>query len=289
MPLGPGCKRHNGGVRIGEYQDLEVVRGSPQGFYLSDGEMEVLLPRKQCPLELQVGDELRVFVLTDSEDRPIATTLRPKATVGKFALMRVVSVSNAGAFLDWGLDKDLFCPFREQRRPMSEGEEYVVRVYLDQVTERVVASSKLNRFLNPEGEGLQIGQQVKIMVTEFTPEAAIVIIDDTWKGSLFRDEMHERLRIGDTRDAFIKNIRPQDKKVAVSLRPIGYEAVLGEKERILKSLELNGGMLNVSDKSSPEEIQKRFGLSKGAFKKVLGALYKEGKIEIEPYAIRLKK
>jgi len=276
------------GMRIGEYQDLEVVRESQPGLYLSDGKAEVLLPRLQCPPDIQIGDTLRVFVLTDSEDRPIATTKRPYATVGKFAKLRVVTVTDVGAFLDWGLDKDLFCPPREQQKPMREGEEYVVRVYLDEASQRVACTSKIGKYLQPDGEGLQPGQAVKIMIAEFTAEAATVIIDGHIRGSLFRDEWHERLHIGDVYDAYVKTIRPQDRKVAVSLRPIGYQAVLGERDRLLKSLELNGGTLNVSDKSSPEEIHRRFGLSKGAFKKLLGALYKEGLIEIEPYAIRLK-
>lgn len=276
------------GMRIGEYQDLEVAREAQQGLYLTDGATEVLLPNRQCPPDIRVGETLRVFVLTDSEDRPIATTKRPFATIGKFAKLRVVEVSQAGAFLDWGLDKDLFCPFREQLKPMREGEEYVVRIYLDETSQRIACTSRLNKYLQLDGEGLQPGQQVQILIVDFTAEAATVIVDDRIKASLFRDEWHERLKIGDTKTAYIKSIRPQDKKVAVSLRPVGYQAVLGERDRLLKSLELNGGTLNISDKSSPEEIHRRFGLSKGAFKKLLGALFKEGLIEIEPYAIRLK-
>ena len=274
-------------MRIGEYQDLRMVRGAPQGIYLGDGDAEVLLPLRQCPPEIQIGDTLRVFVYTDSEDRPVATTQRPYAKVGEFVKLQAVTVTDTGAFLDWGLAKDLFCPPREQLHPMREGEWYMVRVYLDETSQRVVCTSRLNRFLQPDGEGLQQGQAVQIMVVGFGRDVIQVIIDGKIKGSLFRDEWHERLQLGDVRDAFVKTIRPQDKKVAVSLRPVGYEAVLGERERVLRSLELNGGVLNISDKSSPEEIQERFGLSKGAFKKILGALYKEGRIEIEPYAIRL--
>jgi len=274
-------------MRIGEYQNLRMVRGAPQGVYLGDDEAEVLLPLRQCPSGLQIGDTLRAFVYTDSEDRPIATTHRPIAAVGEFGKMRVVSVTSAGAFLDWGLPKDLFCPIREQLRPMQEGDWCLVRVYLDEVSSRVVCSSMLNRFLQLDGEGLEVGQAVQIMVSGFGKDVIYVIVDGRIKGSLFRDEWHERLQLGDVRDAFVKTIRPQDKKVAVSLRPVGYQAALGERERILKSLEMNGGFLNISDKSSPEEIHRRFGLSKGSFKKILGALYKEGLIEIEPYAIRL--
>lgn len=276
-------------MRIGEYQDLEVARDTQQGLYLTDGQSEVLLPNRQCPPDLRIGDTIRVFVLTDSEDRPIATTKRPFATIGKFVKLQVVEVSAAGAFLNWGLDKDLFCPFREQLKPMREGEEYVVRIYLDETSQRIACTSRLNKYLQLDGEGLQPGQAVQIMIVDFVKDAATVIIDDRIKASLFRDEWHERLNIGEVRQAYVKSIRPEDKKVAVSLRPVGYQAVLGERDRLLKSLELNGGSLNVSDKSSPEEIHRRVGLSKAAFKKLLGALFKEGLIEIEPYSIRLKR
>jgi len=276
-------------MRIGEYQDLRIARESPHGLYLEDEEgVEVLLPNSQRPARAHIDDVLKVFVYTDSEDRPVATLKHPYATVGQFANLQAKSVTSAGAFLDWGLDKDLFCPIKEQRSPMREGDSYVVRVYLDQVSGRVACSSKITKFLDPEAEGLEPGQPIQIMVVAITPELISVIIDDRVKGSLFRDEWHERLQVGDFREAFVKSIRREDRKIAVSLRPQGYEAILGERDKLLQALRMNGGSLPVTDKSSPDEIQRRFGLSKGAFKKLIGALYKEGRIELDTHCIRLR-
>jgi predicted RNA-binding protein (virulence factor B family) len=276
-------------VRFGEYQTLRVTRETQHGIYLADSnKVEVLLPRGQCP-DIRVGDTLRVFVLTDSEDRPIATTKTPKATVGEFAYLQVVSATDSGAFLDWGLDKDLFCPHREQQIPMREGSRYLVRIYFDEVSSRVVCTSKLSRFLQPDGEGLKPGQPVKIMIASKSPDLVSVIIDGKLKGSLFPDEWQDGLAIGEVRDGFVKSVRAEDKKVAVSLRPQGFRAILGERDRLLDALRSNGGSLAVSDKSPPEEIQRLFGLSKGAFKRLIGALYKEGVIVIEPDGIRLAK
>jgi uncharacterized protein len=190
--------------------------------------------------------------------------------------------------LDWGLDKDLFCPIREQLHPLREGETVVVRVYLDDVSGRVAATSKLGRYLKASGEGLKVGQPAEIMISGRSPDALTVIVDGQYRGSLYPDEQLERLEIGDRRLGFVKQIRPADGKIAVSLRPQGYQAVVGERDRILEALRGAGGVLPVSDKSSPEEIQRRFGLSKAAFKKLIGTLYREGEIEIEESEIRLK-
>jgi predicted RNA-binding protein (virulence factor B family) len=276
-------------MRIGEYQELKIERETRHGLYLSDGESEVLLPQGQIPEDVRSRRTLRVFVYTDSEDRPVATLQRPYAAVGDFAMLSVVSVEPTGAFLDWGIDKDVFCPIREQQRPMREKERYLVRVYLDEVSQRVVCTSRIGRFLKSSGEELEQGQKVKIIVSDINPEFMSVIINKRIKGTIFRDEWIQDLAIGDSRDAYVKQIRPGDFKVAISLRPQGYEAVVGEREKVLNALKANQGFLPVSDKSTPNEIQKRFGLSKGAFKKILGALYKEGIIEIEARSIRLKK
>lgn len=275
-------------MRIGEHQTLRVERETLHGIYLADEDgNEVLLPRGQCPPREEVGTTMDVFVYTDSEDWPVATRKRPLAVVGDFAMLRVVSEAAAGAFLDWGLDKDLFCPRREQLVWMHEGEIYLVRVYLDPVSNRVTCSSKFGRFLQSDGRELQPGQAVKLIVRGRYEGRLSVIIDGTYKGSLFQDEWHERLTVGDIRDGYIKSVRPDDGKIAVSLRPQGLKAVLGERDRVLEALNAAGGMLPVSDKSSPEQIQALFGLSKGAFKKLIGSLYKEGKIAIEAERIRL--
>ncbi len=277
-------------MRIGEHQELRIVRETQHGLYLADADGdEVLLPRGQSPKDARLHDRLQVFVLTDSEDRPVATTKKPLAAVGEFAKLRVVGLIDAGAFLDWGLDKDLFCPLKEQRVSMRVGEEYLVRVYLDPVSQRVVCTSKFAKYLSSDGEGLTLGQPIQIMVAERSRELISVIIEGRIKGSIFPDEWHERLEIGEVRQAFVKNVRREDGKVSVSLRPQGYQAVLGERDRLLQALEANGGSLPVSDRSSPDEIQRRFGLSKGSFKKLLGTLYKEGRVLIEKDRIVLKR
>ena len=273
---------------LGDYQSLEIARDTNQGLYLTDGVYEVLLPRRQCPPHAHIGEPIRVFVLTDSEDRPIATTKVPYGKVGDFAALKVVTVADSGAFLDWGLDKDLFCPFKEQIVPMKEGQRYVVRIYIDQASERIVCTSKIHKFLRPTGEDLKPGQPVKVMIAGFTPNAATVIVNNEIKASIFNDEIYENLRVGDVRDGFVKSIRPQDQKVAISLRPVGYQSVLGEREKLLAALKKNGGFLPLSDRATPEEIHRALGLSKGAFKKLIGALYKEGIIQIETHVIRLK-
>ncbi len=280
---------HNEHMRIGEYQELEVVRESPQGLYLADEEADVLLPNSQCPPGTGIGDVLRVFVYTDSEDRPIATRKTPKATVGEFAKLPVVSVTGHGAFLNWGLEKDLFLPIREMQHSLRAGDEVMVRVYLDPVSQRVTSTTNLNKYLQPNGEGLTVGQAVDIMVVNLARDVISVIIDGHIKGSLFPDEWHEKLELGEVRSAYIKQIRAEDLKVAVSLRPVGYQAVIGERDRLLRALKESGGSLPVSDKSSPEEIHRRFGLSKSAFKKLIGTLYREGLISLEASSIRLNK
>lgn len=275
-------------MRIGEYNDLRVLRDSMYGLYLGDEEGEVLLPNNQCLDTMHIDDIIRVFVYTDSEDRPIATRKKPIAVVGEFAKLKCVTVNSSGAFLEWGLDKDLFCPPKEQSVPMEIGKDYVVRVYLDEVSGRPVASSRLRRFTQIEGWGLRVGQPIRMLITELGHDAMTVIVNDFIRGSLFKDEWVERLQVGDVRDGFVKAVRKEDGRVAVSLRPQGYAAVLGEKDRLIAELRSSGGRLPFSDQSTPEEIQRKFGLSKGAFKKLIGTLYKEGVIELEAGYIRLK-
>jgi predicted RNA-binding protein (virulence factor B family) len=273
---------------MGEVQELTIVRDSQQGLYVGDADGEVLLPRRLCPQDVRIGRQIKVFIHTDSDDRPIATTKTPIAQIGQFAMLRVVAVTPAGAFLDWGLDKDLFCPMGEQATPMREDERVLVRIYLDEASGRVVCTSKYARFLRTDGEDLRVGQPVKIMIAAHQPNHTTVIIDGHIRGSLFADEWHEKLVIGEVLDGYVKQIRTEDRKVAVSLRPQGYQAVLGERDRVLSALRASGGFLPVSDKTSPEEIHRRFGLSKGSFKKLIGTLYREQVIEIEYHGIRLK-
>jgi hypothetical protein len=264
------------------------MRETNNGMYLADYEAEVLLPRGQCPQDIEIGESLRVFVYTDSEDRPIATTHKPIATVSEFALLKVVAVTPAGAFMDWGIAKDLFCPLKEQTVCFNEHEKHLVRVYLDQLTQRVVCSSNIDKFLRPTGEELEVGQPIKIMIASLGRDRIKVIINGAIRGSLFPDERFGRFEPGDVHDAFVKAIRPEDKKVAVSLRPLGYKAALGMREVVLKALKDNQGFVPLTDGSSPQEIHRWFGMSKGAFKKLIGTMYREGEISLESHGIRLK-
>lgn len=274
-------------MRLGRTLSLRVTRQTEHGVYLSDGEDEVLLPKSQVPPDARKGELLRVFVLTDSEDRPIATTKVPLAQAGQFARMRVVAVTDSGAFLDWGLDKDLFCPFREQRNRLQVDDEPIVYVYVDEESGRLAGSTRLERFLSNDRSAIKDHDAVEILVVDRTPERIGVIVDDRWKGAIFPDEWTEPLAIGERRKAFVKRVRPGDRKIAISLRPQGRGAILGERDRVLELLRETGS-LPVSDQSSPEEIQRLLGMSKGAFKKLIGALYREGVIEIGEDSIRLR-
>jgi uncharacterized protein len=274
-------------MRIGEFQNLIIKRESPYGLYLTDGEREVLLPENQCPDDALVDQSLKVFLYTDSEDRMIATRMKPHAVVGEFAYLQVVSTTDRGAFFDWGLQKDLFCPFRQQHIELREGQSYIVRVYLDDTTQRVVCTTRWGRYLEVDGSDFQVGEPVRILVADKTPDFITAIVDQKYKGAFFPDEWNESLVVGSKHRGFIKRVRG-DGKVALSLRPQGYEAVLGERDRLLHQLRLNGGLLRLSDKSSPEVIQQTLGLSKGAFKKLIGSLYREGIIVIDQDHIRMK-
>lgn len=276
-------------MQIGAVQELEVVRDAPPGFYLSDGVDDVLLPNSHIPRGLRVGDRIRVFVHKDSADRPVATVTRPRVLPGEFGLLKVVALTDLGAFFDWGLEKDLFCPFFEQAQPVEEGQWHLVRVYVDEATDRIACSTKVKKFLRSDGRELSPGQRIRILVSNLSRDAITVIIDNEVRGTLFPDEWHERLKVGDVRDAYVKSIQPDTYRIAVSLRPQGYHSVLNERDRILDALRKSGGSLPVSDKSSPEDIQRRFGLSKGSFKKLIGTLYREGEIEIGPTSIRLRR
>ncbi len=273
-------------MEIGQWQNLIVKRESPYGLYLSDGETEVLLPENQCPDDALVGHSLKVFLYTDSEDRVIATRQKPIATIGEFAAMKVLSVTQTGAFLDWGLMKDLFCPYREQTRELREGETAFVFVYLDERTRRVVATTKWwKHTLSHHGE-LDQGDEVKLIVADVTPEFTSVIVNQKFKGAIFPDELVTSLSVGQKVKGYVKRVR-DDGQLALSLRPQGYEAVLSQRDRLVRMLEENNGELPFSDRSSPEAILKTFGMSKGAFKKLIGTLYREGVIVIEDDRIAL--
>ena len=274
-------------MEIGKYNTLRVARRVDFGLYLTDPDgNEVLLPTRYIPDAAREGDELQVFVYHDNEGRPIATTDRPLATVGEFARMQVRQVAAAGAFLEWGLMKDLLVPFREQKIPMQAGQWHIVYVYLDHITQRVVASARIDKYLDNTPPRYTRGQSVDLFVTGETELGYKVIINHLHSGLLYRNEVFRPLRTGDRTTGYIKAVR-EDDKIDVSLYPLGYDKIDGIADRILEALRGNGGALPVHDKSDADEIRALFGCSKKSFKQAVGALYRRHLITIEPAGLRL--
>jgi uncharacterized protein len=264
-------------VAIGDYNDLEIIKQVDFGVYLDSEDGEILLPAKYLPARYQLGDRLRVFVYRDSEDRIIATTLQPKAKVGDFAALTVKDVTNHGAFLDWGLEKDLFVPFSNQRDKMLPGRTYLVYLYLDENSDRIVATAKYEKYLNQELPALQEGQEVDLLVAGFTDLGIKVIINNQYPGILYKNEVFRPLQLGEKTRGFIRKLR-EDHKIDVSLQKAGYAEVGDAAAIVLDKLKTAGGKLNLSDTSSPQEIYAALGMSKKTFKKAIGSLYREGKI-----------
>lgn len=276
-------------INIGQYNALRVTRKTAQGLYLGDEEIEeVLLPWKYAPQETSISDELRVFVYLDSEDRMIATTLEPKITLHRFAYLPVKAVTQHGAFLDWGLEKDLFVPFREQRQKMIVGKSYLVYLYLDEDSERLAASSRLNRFLSNKELTVKEGDEVEVLIWEPSDLGMNVIINQQHKGLIYFNELHAQLQTGDVRRGYISKIR-EDNKLDVVLQKPGYENIEPNVEKILQKLRERGGYLPLTDKSEPHEIAKLLEMSKKTFKKAIGLLYKQRLIHLEDDGIYLKK
>ncbi len=274
-------------IEIGKRYRLEVVKAVEFGFYLDAGSLgELLLPRKWARPDLTVGDEVDVFLYLDSEDRPIATTKKPKAQVGEFAYLKVLATTEVGAFLDWGLEKDVLVPFAEQHRPMEVGHSYLVYLYIDKVDNRIVASSKINKFLDDERpHNFKPQQTVDLIIANTTDLGFKAIINHTHWGVLYRDEVFQRLSFGQYKKGFIKHIRP-DGRIDLSLQG-GQETRDKYAKIILNYLVKENGFAPVHDKSDPQLISKLFGMSKGAFKKAIGGLYKKRVITIEKEGIRL--
>ena len=268
-------------MKIGEYNTLHINRMVDFGAYLIDDDThEVLLPKRYLTPEMKVGDTIRVFVYNDSENRPVATTEQPKAVVGDFALMRVKAVNKVGAFLDWGLTaKDLLVPFSEQRVDMQAGRSYVVRVYLDEASHRIVASAKLAKFLNQTEPDYYHRERVEVLVVQRSDLGYRVIINNEHWGQIYQNEIYQDVNIGDRLTAFIKQVRP-DGKVDVTLAKIEKMRVDDLADRIEQYLHAHGGEMSLTDKSSPDEISKAFGCSKKDFKKALGLLYKQQKVTL---------
>jgi len=278
-------------VDLGNYNELEIAREVDFGVYLTSEDGDILLPKKYLPEGAKVGDFVRVFVYRDSEDRVIATNLTPYATVGEFAGLLCKDTSSFGAFMDWGLEKDLLVPLNNQKDKMIPGRKYCVYVYLDDASDRIVGTSKINKYLNTDTSQLKEGEQVNLLVAEFTDLGYNVIINNEYKGLLYRNEVFKDLEIGDKVVGYIKTVRP-DGKVDVSLRKPDADTFSEMDEtsvKVMQLLEEQNGTLNLSDKSDPEDIYRIVGVSKKMYKRAIGSLYRAGKIEIFDDYIQLRR
>jgi len=274
------CKK-NRTMKIGEYNNLLINRMVDFGAYLIDDDThEVLLPKRYLTSDMKTGDTIRVFVYNDSENRPVATTEEPKAVVGDFALMRVKAVNKVGAFLDWGLvAKDLLVPFSEQRVDMQAGRSYIVRVYLDEASHRIVASAKLAKFLNLTEPDYYHRERVEVLVTQRSDLGYRVIVNNAHWGQIYQNETYQDVNIGDRLTAYVKQVRP-DGKVDVTLAKVEKMRVDDLAVSIEEYLRSHGGEMAFTDKSDPDDINKAFHCSKKDFKKALGLLYKQQKVTL---------
>lgn len=276
-------------LKIGKYNLLRAVKETPFGFYLDTANYgEILLPKRYVPQDCKLDSWVKVFVYLDSEDRLIATTLSPKAKVGECAYLKVVGTSPFGAFLDWGLPKDLLVPNREQAQLMQQGQSYVVYVYLDEKTETLAASSRLELFLKETGGDFTPRQAVDLLVYAQSDMGFKAVIDGTHIGLLYANEVFQPLRVGQRVSGYIKAIRP-DQKIDLMLQLPSSVAHDSLTQKILAHLQANGGSSDFSDKSSPEAIYQTFQASKAHFKRAIGQLYKQKLIELSKNGIRLTK
>ncbi|GGD26783.1 CvfB family protein [Flavobacterium orientale] len=276
-------------LTIGTFHTLRIDRTTLVGLFLTDGKNDVLLPNKYVPKTYEIGDEITVFVYLDHEERPVATTLQPYITINDFAFLRVNYINQFGAFLDWGLEKDIFAPFLEQARKMEVGKRYMVHLYLDEKTNRLVASSKINQFLNQEPPTYEVGEEVTLLYSHQSELGINVIINKKHKGLIYADGFYEdKFRPGDQTTGYIKALRP-DGKIDVSLQKQGFESIEPNAEKILNELKINRGFLRLNDNSHPEDIKTVLKMSKKTFKKAVGMLYKQKQIEIKEDGIYLVK
>jgi len=276
---------------IGRMNSLQVVKHTDFGLYLDGGaDGEILLPKRYIPKETpsEVDDWLNVFVYLDSEDKLIATTDKPRVQVGEFASLKVVDINRVGLFLDWGLPKDLLLPHSEEKRPLQIGDYCVVHVFVDKRSRRITATARLDRYLDKVPATYQAGEEVDLLVVEPTDMGFKAIINGKHWGLIHKNEVIGYMRGGIRQPGFIKEMR-SDGKISLSLQPVGQQVADGLSEQILQRLRDSGGVLELSDKSSPERISAMFRVSKGNFKKAIGGLYKQGLIRIHDERIELVK
>lgn len=274
-------------IQLGNYNTLQVLRSTSVGLFLGDDEgTEILLPNKYVPEDFKIDMDMEVFCYLDNNERPVATTLKPLIIRNGFAFLEVAEVGEFGAFMDWGVEKHLLVPFKEQTVRMEEGRKYVVHCYLDEKTFRLTGSSKVDKFLSNVEVAYEVNDEVDLLVYRRTPLGWEVIVDERHKGLIFESDVFRPISIGDALKGYIKNVR-EDKKIDLSLQPIGAKMLEPTAKMIYDKLVESDGFLPLHDKSSPEEIQQVLRMSKKAFKKGIGILYRQRKINLQENGIHL--
>lgn len=274
-------------LKIGDYNQLEIVKEVDFGLYLNGEELgEILLPKRYVPEKYVIGEALNVFIYLDNEERLVATTETPLCKVGDFAFLEVAWVNQYGAFLNWGLMKDLFCPFREQKKRMQVGESYIVYVYIDEESYRIVASAKVEKFFDEEPPELERCQEVDVLIWQKTDLGFKVIVDNQYPGLVYEGQIFKRIHTGDRMTGFVNNVR-EDGKIDISLQPTGHKQTLDFSATLLQYLREHDGFCDLGDKSDAEDIKYRFHVSKKTYKKAIGELYKKRLIAITDEGIRL--
>lgn len=268
-------------IKLGEVNNLLVNRGSAMGFFLIDtsGE-EVFLPFKYAPDNLKLKDVIDVFIYNDSEDKIIATTQTPKITINSFAALKVVDAASFGAFMDWGLDKDLLVPFKEQATKMYDHKSYVVYLFLDETSDRLVATTKLNRYLDNTDCDLKANQEVDLLIFEDFDLGYFAIINNKYKGLIYKNEIYSPIKVGDSLKGYVKQIK-EGNLIDLSLQKIGFENIDINSQLILDYLKKHNGVIALHDNSDPDDIRRLLGMSKKTFKKAIGILYRQKLVKIE--------
>ncbi|RZK57086.1 MAG: RNA-binding protein [Pedobacter sp.] len=273
-------------IEIGKYNDLRIVAKNSDGLSLSDGDREILLPYADVPKDVEIGDNIDVFVFVNKDGNTIGTTKEAFAEVENFAFLRVVDANDDGAYLDLGIGKDVYVPSREQKRMMEIGESYAVYLYLDESNGRMLASSRLDKFIEEENFEFDEGDEVSLMISERTDLGYNAIINNRYIGLLYHNELFANLQPGDYRKGWVKKVRVEG-KIDLTLQPTGFGHILETRDVIIKELKESGGKIALGDKSTPDEIYDRFQISKSAFKKAIGGLYKYRLITISDHEIKI--
>ena len=274
-------------LKIGQYNDMVVEKRVDFGLYLQSKEDRILLPQKYVSEDVNIGDTLNVFVYTDSEDRPVATTLKPEGILGDFVFLKAKDVASFGTFMEWGLEKDLLVPKSEQQDRMVPGKKYLTKICMDDMTGRVYGTTKTSVNCDNNIKDLKIGQKVDLLIHSLTRIGITAVINNRYFGMLYINETYQTLSPGDTCTGYIMRLR-EDKKIDLTLKEPGYHSVKGSAATIVSILKKAGGFVPCHDKSSPEEIKKIFSMSKKEFKRAVGSLFKQGILELKKNGIKLK-